>query len=1184
MDIIEKIKNRVELSEIVADLRKLDVDCLRENQLPLLVSQLIDYAKDELYGSLLMLCLPPALQAEIALFGNKAIPGIDRTAYLKATPFQVIRKITTNNPNDAYAKLLIENYPINSFAKKHWEVYFLQCKEPIAPARSFLLKSEENGGFSNDEMTRLALRNPALVDFIPPARITPNTAISLLISGRADSLWENYDFKLLNKDHWRELFLHTNPSELPTACVPFVENKDGNGFTSDELINMASSCHALINMLDPDKVPFNVAYQLYLTGKGDLLWKRFPFATLDKSEWRKILTNPQVRIPDMFIEIAKSGRFQAKELCSLAEKNDKLLPFLISADVPIDCIIDLLLKVPAEHIWEYWHFSKLNSEQWVRLIVGLKDGTIIKPRAMSALNLCKSITEDQATKILKKNTAYCPYLPSQSISPEMAVEVLAQGKGHCLWNSYDFTRLSDEQWLKLLSETSGELPLVAKTYLSEKGSSIDNDKLNITLARRPELIQYVDVSLIAPKLAESLLRKDPTDGLWNRYDFSRFSRDQLRYLIKSTERTGNWTPSIVGCFAKAGNPLEFGDLLEIASVSPIQIIELVSMDWLVSIDDAQFEKLLLMCLRKTEAKQSIANKLRASDGQWKLLQRDKLKIVLKHVEMARGIIPWKDWDFRDVAELAKFDASFESGIKHPYLYFVWKHWVSLLGMAILTIAAVVVLRTQHLSLARQEEDRQRWNSIVAHVNELDRKEAYRDLMQFVSGIVPDDIVIIKSDILYSNAINNLKKWDDHEKLLSSIMSRLEGYSSGGWKESDKDKVWAVITELENSGVSISSVSSKYKALKESFEKFIADIKHKTAIREFGRKLDEIENEMSSYKEQSQVKNAANILKEAYEYQELSERVKALTQKLINLAEELKKANAARDVASVSNAVDRVRRCLSTKGAYGQIGRIKRDIDAITEMDGFELYDKNNSGVIDGLRKTTHLLDELMGEISRQQQSAGELCSNYKSRFLTVEAGAACSNVLVACNNVINQARNKGNLVDAIDSSSDVKQRIEKLIEKDELCWKYVDKLNAAREFNRYSASLAPLTTEFGDRVELASLKTFTSLTSEDVSKTYKAATRSTWGWHDERYTYHFVGCVELTPDNPSSARVSIDNNKITSNAELYTLFKRGTSLSAKLIIRQVGKGKYYKVDGVDYQQYNGAPLFVKSDQFLGRRR
>lgn len=319
------------ISSLMA-LSDVDLGCVPETKRDQLL-QKICATVNGCHGPLLILSLPQNIHAEIALFTANKIPGIDRTAYLKAMPGQVVRKLTGNLSGDDIADLLRANYDFSRFNTENWEEYFSRCSALFPAAQSFLARDEANGGFSEANITGVLLRNPSLVSSVPSKRIKPDTAVALLISGRAESLWKTYDFSRLGKNHWRELFLHTNPDKLPEAGRPFIENKDGKGFSDDELLTMAQKCHALINFLNPNKVPFNVVYELSLTGRADLLWKNYPFASLDKAEWRMVLANPRMKIPDYFLSVVGNGRFTVDELCSMSISNDRLFPVLLKLDI-----------------------------------------------------------------------------------------------------------------------------------------------------------------------------------------------------------------------------------------------------------------------------------------------------------------------------------------------------------------------------------------------------------------------------------------------------------------------------------------------------------------------------------------------------------------------------------------------------------------------------------------------------------------------------------------------------------------------------------------------------------------------------------------------------------------------------------------------------------------------------------
>lgn len=590
-------------------LSDVDIGCVPETKRDQLL-QKICATVNGYYGPLLILSLPQNIHAEIALFVKEKIPGIDRTAYLKAMPGQVVRKLTGNSSGDNIADLLRANYDFSRFNTATWEEYFSRCSALFPAAQSFLARDEANGGFSEAKITGVLLRNPSLVPSVPSKRITPDTAVALLISGRAESLWKTYDFSRLGKNHWRELFLHTNPDKLPEAGRPFIENKDGKGFSDDELLTMAQKCHALINFLDPNKVPFNVVYELSLTGRADLLWKNYPFASLDKAEWRMVLANPRMKIPDYFLSVVGNGRFTVDELCSMSISNDRLFPVLLKLDITPDKIIKILLVCKADYIWENYHFSRFAAADFAKLILGLKDDTILKPRAMMALKTCRDLTEAQVRKILSKNPAYAPNVPISAIAPDVAVDLLIRGKSYFLWDAYDFKRLDDDLWLRLLENTKGLVPQLGKDFLQYRSGTVDNARLNVVLSRRRDLIEFVDAKYIASDLAVSILMDKPRHKLWERFDFMRLDAKQLTRVISAHEYiSGTFPKSLQACFEKEGLPFNFQDLLELAAINPCIVVDNISTQWVEALDDNSFEKLVRLSVSNDSGAVSLRTRM-----------------------------------------------------------------------------------------------------------------------------------------------------------------------------------------------------------------------------------------------------------------------------------------------------------------------------------------------------------------------------------------------------------------------------------------------------------------------------------------------------------------------------------------------------------------------------------------------
>ena len=80
----------------------------------------------------------------------------------------------------------------------------------------------------------------------------------------------------------------------------------------------------------------------------------------------------------------------------------------------------------------------------------------------------------------------------------------------------------------------------------------------------------------------------------------------------------------------------------------------------------------------------------------------------------------------------------------------------------------------------------------------------------------------------------------------------------------------------------------------------------------------------------------------------------------------------------------------------------------------------------------------------------------------------------------------------------------------------------------------------------------------------------------------------MSPEDPSKTLISVDKRGIGNEAEIYALkttrypCQGRTTLVPELLIRVGEAGKYYKVDGVDYSDRQGTPLFVKSEHYKGK--
>ena len=1166
-------------SSALSALLKVDLESLSENGRTRILDAIRNAATLQ-GGSLLMLSLPPHVQTELALLSKEHMPGLDRSAYLKATPSQVVRRLSGEYANNEITELLLAKYNFSLFRKDDWSRYFVACSTPIAAAKSFLSKSVDAGGFSDDEITNLVMRNPKLVQCIPQARINPNTAVALLISGKAQSLWQTYDFTRLSKNHWRELLLHTNPDSLPEVCKPFVENRDGNGFAADELLNMARNCHALINSLDPNKVPFNVAYDLYLTGRADLLWKNYPFAMLDKSEWRKILANPQIRIPDTFIEVARSNRFKVDELCDLAIKNDKLLPVLVEIDVPPKNVVDLLLAGECDYLWAHYHFAKFGPGDWERLILGLRQGQILKPNAMSALSSCRDITEIQATRILNKDTVYCPHLPLASVSPDMVVEILMRGKGHFLWDKYDFSRLNDVQWLRLLGGITGSAHKVEEKFLVERASAVDNGQLNLALARREELIRFVDQQFIATDLAVDVLTRESDCELWRRYDFTRFDGKQLCRLLKKTGRTSDWPESLKTCFKAQGRPLTHGDLLEIAIDNPFVVIELLSTDWVAAMEDDQFGKLATVCVRKDSGRQAITSRLRSSSESWKDLGIGKLKRLLIAFPDAQGYVAWQSWSFATIASLIEADPTFESLMPHPIRFFFWKHAKSLAAMAALTVAAFSLISHQNESLATKDRQRRHWNGIVDSIRKFDQSRSYEELSAALSEVSAMDMSVISNDVFVKNAVANLCRWKVGRETVSRSMNQLRTIRDKGWQEANPSEVTNLILQVERCEYSDKTIMEEFSGLKTSWSRHLKEVEDRKRcayLRDSLRKMAEL---IPDEEDLAKLERCRRVIPEAKAFAELTGLASEVETLADNRIAALRKEALTKSVLVVSNGVEQLCAMLRSQDGFDVAQALPAKRDKLRNEIGYEQYCKENGGRFEGMSAAIEQFQAMKSDSDEKMREARRLDEQFKKEFMTVEAGVTCSNLITACKAGIEKAKRLGEWKAPLAAYAAIKQIVDGIQSRDVRCWNLVDELNGATTYTRYLGAKNALVKEYGDFAQLSHLASLGEVTSKDAESYFKSPRKSFWGGED-KYRYHFVGVVRLSPEEEQKVYINVNNkSQVTSRADLYTLLPgSGGGVSSKLLVQQADN-KYYKVDGVDYGGCQGAPLFVRSEHFI----
>lgn len=1121
-DIVERFKNGASVSQTIKELSFIVEHLNSVYESVSFCKELIGFISNNPSGSLLMLSLPGAIQAELLFFYMEEIPGVDSRAYLKATPRQVVRRLSYDNKDKLIDNQLIANYNFSLFKKDDWSFYFSKCSVIIPAAKAFFSRDPSSGGFSDVEIANLLLQNPQLVGMVSVERISPNTAIALLISRRADTLWKTYNFARLNKNHWRELLLHANPEVLPTEIRSFIENKDGGGFSDDELLVMAQKCHALINFLNPDKVPFKIAFELYLTGKADILWARYPFASLDRSEWRKILENPSVKIPSFFQVVVKDNRFKNEELCEFALRNDQIHPFLMDLDVPQTLIIKVLLGAKADYIWEKYKFSNFALVDWEHLILGMKPGEILRPRAMAALKECKEITEAFTTKILRWDVSYAPNLPIKTISPDVAIEILLKKKGHFLWATYDFGRLNDDQWLRLLAGTTEPISQAGISFLMLRAGLVDKVRLEEVLCRRTELVKYVDAKYVSPRVATMLLTRKENCELWERYDFSRFDREQLMAIVKAIRINKQWPQTFVECFSAQGKPFEFGDLLEVAITKPDIVVSLVSIEWLTKVDDGLFAQWINVAVRKIEGVNAIRRRLESSENSWNILSRAKLKSILLAAPTLRSCVEWKKWPYKDIAQLAKHTPLYEREVPNPIYYFIWKHLKLFFVFSGITIAFIASFYLQNCWLEQVSKERCRWNEIVRIAAEYERDDAFDKLDNYIKQLSDEDRALLSKDVIFANSCDNLELWRIKQKEYRSALDEIARLIERGFVEDDYDQVKTLLKKIDKG-----CLPDKRSATESD-------------ICEKGRKF-----------------------------------VKECEDKKLKF-----------NIAIVSNRVEEVVAELQKVGASKKTSIFSAMLDDIKLLPGFHEYCQLNLSRYTDVRVAVSTLSGQMRDAEVKKISAEELRRKYETEFLFKEDLVKCTDLISICESQISLIKKGVPILDLIDAYESTIKTVKGIIQRDSEVRQLIAQLNGVKNYKDYLNVREKILSEYGSYNELSDFRNLRVPSEFEALKSYTETTESHYGGENYVRTestiqYNFVGVIKLIPGEKDNAYVIVRNGNIPEEVDFYGLIEKyDPELNAMqpkpiMLIKQNGKGKYYKVNNIDYREYQGAPLFVR---------
>lgn len=986
------LKRQGPISTLLDAAKRVDVSGLSEDESKNLARGIKDFAGTK-NGPMLIMGLPGHLQALMSFYGT-TMPGLDRLGYLKASPRQALDRLSHITDDK-----LLSHYQFDKVSKSDWIYYLERCTTAfIPPFVRFLKCPESAGGFSDKEISTAVLVNRRLVDSVPIERIDPDSATELIVSGMTQPFWQKYDFDRFGKEHWRTILKKLNVTDIPKPCERFLANTDGKGFSTAELIELAHSCDLIEKWIDPDEVAFSDAYDLYVNGKGRLLWRRYPFSGLNRSEWEVILKNREIDIPSAFISAVNFGMFTADDLCTYAVNNPKVFPFVGIDSISPHKLVDLLLQCDAQYLWDHYPFAKLTAEDWLRLICNHKDSCVVPHAEM--LGDSEGMSKGIATQILTKKDAYLKVIPLVYVDPGLAVDLMTSGRHDELWSQYDFTRFGKEDWRRLFSKTdhvptqfstavkqgmfsvpelcalakknagfidyvpieklipsafidlflatrskklwsgydfsrltgldwkrlvcslktngivntakhikdapgltmeivssllkvnpgyykyvpvemistddvikvllSGEceafwgeypfalfddedwfallentrhaLPDEGMVFLANEDGKVDVARLNLLLAKRRDLVGYLNPRDIDPKLAAEFLVRESGSVLWGKYDFGRFSDKQVLSIVAKSSERESWPKEISNRFASDKNAFSDSEILTLAEKNIVNVLELLSPKRIHRSGVQFFEKVCDLAKTSKPAIALITRKLTIGEKPWLELQKEYQVVLLAAIPLCRKFTDWQSFELKLLDKLLTADKAFKSELRgwRKFNLFVWRHWLFLTILIIIAVCLSYRAVCDFYEQARLKMVAARQDFVVRQINALEECGDYEALDRYLGTVAQGEDAHLLEDDRTAEARSELKSWKRKRELVSCRLEILRRMVSEGWPVEKLDYAEDCFKILQNNSAVNPIEKEDIEGLRRACDSRRAEIARQKKNADFATRIADIE--------------------------------------------------------------------------------------------------------------------------------------------------------------------------------------------------------------------------------------------------------------------------------------------------------------------------------------------------------
>ncbi len=652
------------------------------------------------------------------------------------------------------------------------------------------------------------------------------------------------------------------------------------------------------------------------------------------------------------------------------------------------------------------------------------------------------------------------------------------------------------------------------------------------------------------------------------YDFRRLTKEHWREIFLTVHL--DFLPEDAKPFFenKDGKGFTHDEVRELAQRCPV----------LIDLLDAHevLDLLLTKGLPSSTVKAAIV-RLGKCGSSWSGFSLKQLKTLLKIAPEFRTKIAWQKWPFADVAELMRANRVFEEEFPYRRRFFCWKYAKGLAVMAVLFAAlAGWTAKNVHEASVRDRYC-EMLNAHVSKIRDFDQKRDYEALKAYWQGLSADLQRVISPDLFVKKARKDLATWVRNGKELKERVSWLHKIEKAGWGTIPSGSVDSSLAQSADLARMVGGdIPSEVARLRKSYSDYCAAEAEKILIRDWRARLDAMRT------------NACQVVT-VRELETLREKVSGCPDKPVlekqksDVLVALEKRMGVLEVLSVSNAVISVAGELKGMKAIDDFDGVTNRFAAIGKMPGFEKYSGTPArSEYDALEGDVKLLRTVQSAYVGDLKRAEEIVGQTKTSLLMEDGRAVCSNLVAECASF---AVSTANWPAWSMAFKRLKEQVDAVVAKDARCRGLIAKLNASRDYSEYLEARKTLLAEFGGLKQFRAFKNVYAVSPEQLAKEYEMKT--SWYRSNERYRFHFVGVIRLNLDNPASVYVDVAKSEISANANLYCFaLSQNEKTTPFRFFYQSGIGRYYKAfdESFDYSCWQGAPLFVRTDQYKGRER